>query len=115
MTRRVTILEVMICLATLAIVAALSLPRLAEFRRHALELEAVTKLKAVTLAQNIFYATDKDADGQADYASLSELAASGLLTFEIEVSSRQGDRFDLVLGPRKAFALENSTAPAAPR
>ena len=75
-----TLLELMIVIAIIAIIAAIAIPNLKDARMAANEAHAITALRAIHSAQNIYREQDVDGNGTLDYADIpATLADHGLL------------------------------------
>lgn len=88
-----TLIELMIVIAIIAIIAAIAIPNLIEARKHGNEAAAIGALKTLSTAQTLFREGDKDADGELQYGTLTELSNTNLIDTVLGSGTKQGYRF----------------------
>ncbi len=109
--RGFTLIELMIVIAAIAIVAAIAVPNLMEARKASNEAAAISNLRQIHVAQEMYRDQDKDYDTRLDFApDLTTLLETNALIDEVfATGTKQGYLF------RKTFADEFSfTAGAEP-
>ena len=92
-----TLIELMIVIAIIAIIAAIAIPNLIEARKNGNETAAIGALKTITSAQALFREADKEADGNLDYGTLTELLSvgqTGLVDAVLGSGTKNGYYFD---------------------
>ncbi|MHC4829765.1 MAG: prepilin-type N-terminal cleavage/methylation domain-containing protein [Planctomycetota bacterium] len=80
--RGFTLLELMIVIAVISVVAAITIPNLMAAREHAKEGQVVASLKGLVSMQAMFLTNDYDGDGTADFGDAAEFVASGCADLE---------------------------------
>ncbi|RMG08633.1 MAG: hypothetical protein D6731_21520 [Planctomycetota bacterium] len=81
------------------VIAAIAVPNLVEARKRGNETAAIGALKFISTSQLLFREGDKDQDGVADYGTLDELAASGLIDAVLGSGTRNGYVFSVAPSP----------------
>ena len=78
--RGFTLIELMIVIAIIAIIAAIAIPNLLDARKAANEADAISFMRSIHSAENLYREQDKDGNGTLDYAgTLNHLFDYGLL------------------------------------
>ena len=92
-----TLIELMIVIAIIAIIAAIAIPNLLEARKGANESAAISSLRTLVTVQALYRDTDKNGDGEADFAgSLNDLFANGqLIDGVLSTGTKQGYTFTM--------------------
>ena len=92
-----TLIELMIVIAIIAIIAAIAIPNLLEARKGANESAAISSLRTLVTVQSLFRDTDKNGDGEADFAAdLGALFANGqLIDGVLSTGTKQGYVFTM--------------------
>ena len=89
MKKSFTLIELMIVIAIIAIVVAISIPNLLSARKHGNEISAISSLRTVGSAQAIYH--DRSTDSV--FGSLTDLTNAGLLGETLGSGSKQGYEF----------------------
>lgn len=92
-----TLIELMIVIAIIAIIAAIAIPNLLEARKGANESAAISTMRTLVTVQALYRDTDKDGDGQADFATtFTDLFNNGQLIDDVlSTGIKQGYSFTL--------------------
>ncbi len=90
--------------------AAAGLRELRQARMKGNEAAAIGGLKVLTTSQTLFREADKEADGQLDYGTLEELAATQLIDAALGSGTKQGYRFAVRVSPEHPEFLWMATA-----
>ena len=80
MKKAFTLIELMIVIAIIAVIAAIAIPNLLAARILANEAAAISTLKSIHAAQNVYREMDPDQDGEFRYGLMNELVDAGLMT-----------------------------------
>ena len=91
-----SLIELLIVVAVIGVVAALSIPGLQRARRYAQSGSAVQSLRTITTAETLYERTHKV------YASLADLAPEGTIDPNLAVGSKSGYTFTVNLAPDAA-------------
>jgi len=82
-----------------AMIAAIAIPNLIEARKHGNEAAAIGALKTISTSQMLYREGDKDADGELDYGTLTELGQHGLIDSVLAGGTKQGYFFEVRVSP----------------
>lgn len=88
-----TLIELMIVIAILTVIAAISIPNLLSYRKHGNEVSAITSLRAISSAQAIY----KERNVRGFYGNITELTDAKLLD-SFEGSAKSGYSFIINVG-----------------
>lgn len=93
-----TLIEIMIVIAIIAIINSIAIPDLTSARRRGNEASAISSLRTIVSAENMFHADDRGGEpGVADYAtSLAQLGDAELVDEVLASGAKQGYCFILV-------------------
>lgn len=113
--RGFTLIELMICIALIAIVLAIAIPNVLSARRNANEAAAIGHLKTLSNAQTLFREADKEGDSEYDFGTLAELSDTGMIDTSLGEGVRTGYRFETSPGSANPtfiwFAVANPVFP----
>jgi len=117
-----TLIELMIVVAIIAIIAAIGIPALLATRMQANEASAIASIKTISTSESGFLATaarDDNADGQADFASLTQLGDANLtgeafIDSGLATGTKQGYLFSIFVTPGSAVVAPAFQAWAVP-
>lgn len=88
-----TLIELMIVIAILTIIAAISIPNVLSYRKHGNEVSAINSLRSISSAQAIY----KERNVRGFYGEITELTDSRLLD-SFEGSDKSGYSFNIKVG-----------------
>ena len=91
--RGFTLIELMIVIAIISIIAAIAIPNLISARKHGNHASAITALRAIHSAQNLFRENDREEDNLFDYATLTELRNTNLIDEVLGSGTKSGYNF----------------------
>ena len=82
-----------------AVIAAIAVPNLIEARKQGNEAAAIGALKTISTSQMLYREGDKDADGELDYGTLTELGQHDLIDSVLASGTKQGYFFEVRVSP----------------
>ncbi len=102
-----TMVEMIIVVAVIAALAAVTIPGFIGARKSTNETAAIASMKAIMAAQAIFKEKDHDGDGQFSYApALLDLGTTGLIDNALSTGVRQGYTFEITAADAFAWACQ---------
>lgn len=91
LARGFTLIELMIAIVIITIIAAIAIPNIISARKNANESAAIGHLKTISGTQSMFRESDKEMDGEYDFAgSLAELSNTHLIDGTLGSGRRTG-------------------------
>lgn len=99
-----TLIELVVVVAIVSVLAALTLPSIVSARAVAGEGDAVSALRQISNAQSIYQLMDKNGDGAINFAeTLPDLVGAGLLDPTFTDTERQGYLYTVTVnGPDRS-------------